>query len=143
MENIPIEQMDECRLRAELSSALTANSILNKKVEDLKAEKQTLQKAREREKYTLRQKQKNAQRLDIQIKNLRERQLDLLEENRRLRKANLSFAPNQIKLRADNKKLEEENVKLEEKVQFLDALEAAGVDNWEGYDAAVEILRKE
>ena len=99
MENIPIEQMDEERLRVELSSVLTANSILNKKVEDLKAEKQTLQKAREREKYTLRQKQKNAQRLDIQISKLRERE------------------------------------------QLLDALEAAGVDNWEGYDEAMEILR--
>jgi len=101
MENIPIEQMDECRLRAELSSALTANSILNKKVEDLKAEKQTLQKAREREKYTLRQQRKNELRLVIIIDELRAKE------------------------------------------QLLDALEAAGVDNWEGYDEAIEILRKD
>ena len=107
MKDIPIEQMDECRLRVELSSALTANELLNTKrrnleaeISRLKSEARTLQKAREREKYTLRQKQKNAQRLDTQISKLRERE------------------------------------------QLLDALEAAGVDNWEGYDEALEILRE-
>ena len=28
------------------------------------------------------------------------------------------------------------------RLELLDALEAAGVDNWEGYDEALEILRK-
>lgn len=101
MENIPIEQMDERRLRVELSSALTANGLLNSMNSKLKDEK-----------------------------------LEILEENRSLRKANLSFAPNQINLRAENKRLEK-------KLQMLDALEAAGVDNWEGYDEALEILRGE
>ena len=100
MENIPIEQMDERRLRAELSSAWTANQLLNTSVSKLK---------------------------DLHI--------ELLEENRSLRKANLSFAPKQIKLAAENKVLNE-------KLELLDALEAAGVDNWEGYDEAIEILRK-
>lgn len=107
MKDIPIEQMDERRLRVELASALTANQLLfeaNIKmtitIEKLKGEVRTLQKAREREKYTLRQKQTNAQRLDIQIKELREKE------------------------------------------QLLDALEDAGVDNWEGYEFAMEILRK-
>ena len=65
MENIPIEQMDECRLRVELSSALAANQLLNVMITGLreecvklKGEVRTLQKAREREKYILRQKQK-------------------------------------------------------------------------------------
>jgi len=48
----------------------------------LKSEVRTLQKSREREKYTLRQKQKNAERLDIQIRELRERveKLNVLED---------------------------------------------------------------
>jgi len=100
MKNIPIEQMDVRRLRVELSSALTANRLLNELVEKLKAEKRTLQKAREREKYTLRQKQKNARRLHIQIALLKVRVLK------------------------------------------LNALEAAGVDNWEGYNEALDILRE-
>lgn len=106
MKNIPIEQMDIRRLRVELTSALTVNKLLleaNTKmtttIEKLKGEVRTLQKAREREKYTLRQKQKNAHRLDTQISKLREKE------------------------------------------QLLDALEAAGVDNWEGYDEAMEMLR--
>jgi phage pi2 protein 07 len=32
--------------------------------------------------------------------------------------------------------------KLKEKRDLLDALEAAGVDNWDGYDYAMEILNK-
>lgn len=100
MKDIPIEQMDVRRLKAELSSALTANRLLNEVVTKIKSEVRTLQKAREREKYTIRQTRKNAERLDIQIKGLREKEL------------------------------------------WLDALEAAGVDNWEGYDEALEILRK-
>lgn len=40
-------------------------------------------------------------------------------------------------------KLEAENKKLRERDRWLDALEAAGVDNWEGYDKALEILREE
>ena len=65
MKDIPIEQMDECRLRVELSSALTANKLLL-----------------------------------------------------------------------------EANEKLEKREQWLYALEAAGVDNWEGYDEALEILKE-
>lgn len=30
----------------------------------------------------------------------------------------------------------------EERLLFLEALEEAGVDNWEGYDAAVEIYQQ-
>lgn len=30
----------------------------------------------------------------------------------------------------------------EEESRFLDALRAAGVDNWEGYDHAIEILEE-
>jgi len=101
MKNIPIEQMDERRLRVELSSALTANGILNDMTSRLK-----------------------------------DGTRELLEENRRLRKANLSFAPNQIKLRAENKRLEK-------KEQLLDALEAAGVDNWEGFEYAMELMEEE
>lgn len=33
--------------------------------------------------------------------------------------------------------------KLKEKRDLLDALEAAGVDNWDGWDYAMEILGKE
>ena len=127
--------MDERRLRVELSSAWTANQLLNELVAKLRTEIRTLQKAREREKYTLRQKQKNATRLDTLIRELRDEALELLRENRGLRKANLSFAPRQIKLSAENKRLTEREL-------WLDALEAAGVDNWEGYDEALEILRK-
>lgn len=101
MKNIPIDQMDERRLRVELSSASAANLLLNDMVNALRDEK-----------------------------------LILLEENRSLRKANLSFAPQQILLRAENKRLEKRE-------QVLDALEAAGVDNWQGYDYAMELLAEE
>ena len=37
-------------------------------------------------------------------------------------------------------KIQAENDKLSERDRFLDALEAAGVDNWEGYDEATEIF---
>lgn len=39
-------------------------------------------------------------------------------------------------------KLKKEIRQLEERLELLDALEAAGVDNWEGYDEALEILEK-
>lgn len=29
-----------------------------------------------------------------------------------------------------------------QRLMFLDALEAAGVDNWEGYDEAIQIYRE-
>lgn len=38
------------------------------------------------------------------------------------------------------KRLETLAEELEERVAFLDALEAAGVDNWDGYDEAQELL---
>jgi len=38
------------------------------------------------------------------------------------------------------KRLETLVEKLEERVVFLDALEAAGVDSWDGYDEAQELL---
>ena len=38
------------------------------------------------------------------------------------------------------KRLETLAEKLEERVAFLDALEAAGVDSWDGYDEAQELL---
>lgn len=37
----------------------------------------------------------------------------------------------------------EEYTRLLERDEFLSALEAAGVDNWEGYDAAIRILNGE
>lgn len=42
-----------------------------------------------------------------------------------------------------NRLLLEANEKLMEREQLLDALEAAGVDNWEGYDEAMEILEEQ
>lgn len=39
-------------------------------------------------------------------------------------------------------RLKEEIRQLEKRVELLNALEAAGVDNWEGYDEALEILEK-
>ena len=50
------------------------------KIEQLKAEITTLKKSRQREKYTLRQKQKNAQRLHIEIGKARKR-IKQLEEH--------------------------------------------------------------
>lgn len=38
------------------------------------------------------------------------------------------------------KRLETLAEELEERVAFLDALEAAGVDSWDGYDGAQELL---
>jgi len=38
-----------------------------------------------------------------------------------------------------NKKLEDVNGKLQERDNWLNCLEAAGVDNWEGYDIAQDI----
>lgn len=38
------------------------------------------------------------------------------------------------------KRLEALVEKLEERVVFLDALEAAGVDSWDGYDGALDLL---
>lgn len=53
-------------------------------------------------------------------------------------------------LEADNKRLrkelEEALAKIDELTEdseFLNALRAAGVDNWEGFDYAVEMLREE
>lgn len=40
------------------------------------------------------------------------------------------------------KELKEENAKLVEDSAFLCALDAAGVDNWEGYSRAHEILEE-
>lgn len=37
--------------------------------------------------------------------------------------------------------LEAENKRLKEREELLDALEAAGVDNWEGYSYAIEELK--
>lgn len=101
MKDIPIDQMDERRLRVELSSAFVANRLLNDVNSELKAEK-----------------------------------LILLEENRSLLKANLSFAPTQIKLQIENRNLEK-------RAQKLGALEDAGVDNWEGYDDAMKLWEEE
>lgn len=39
--------------------------------------------------------------------------------------------------------LKVENARLTEREQVLDALEAAGVDNWQGYDYAMELLAEE
>ncbi|KKK87181.1 hypothetical protein LCGC14_2755790 [marine sediment metagenome] len=36
----------------------------------------------------------------------------------------------------------DENNHLKEREQLLNALEAAGVDNWEGYDVAMDILNE-
>lgn len=43
---------------------------------------------------------------------------------------------------AKNAALEAENKKLKEREKTLIALEAAGVDNWQGYDDAMEILEQ-
>ena len=43
----------------------------------------------------------------------------------------------------ENTKLRVENNRLQERDRLLDALEAAGVDNWEGYDVAMDILQDE
>ena len=40
-------------------------------------------------------------------------------------------------------KLKKRIEELEEREQKLDALEVAGVDNWEGYDIAMDILSEE
>jgi len=37
-------------------------------------------------------------------------------------------------------KLQDENKRLKERERLLIALEATGVDNWEGYDAAIDIM---
>lgn len=37
----------------------------------------------------------------------------------------------------------EEYEEIQERLNWLDALEAAGVDNWVGYDNAVDILNSE
>ncbi len=39
------------------------------------------------------------------------------------------------------KKKDQEIERLKEREAELNALEAAGVDNWEGYDSAMEMLR--
>lgn len=36
----------------------------------------------------------------------------------------------------------EQWIEIQKRLDLLDALEAAGVDNWEGYDYALEILEK-
>jgi len=43
-----------------------------------------------------------------------------------------------IKLMRENCELREENDRLQDAADTLAALEAAGVDNWEGYEMAME-----
>lgn len=40
------------------------------------------------------------------------------------------------------KELKEENEELHRQLHFLDALRAAGVDNWEGYDLAHSLMEE-
>jgi len=44
-----------------------------------------------------------------------------------------------LRLSETNIKLQDKNAKLEERSNWLSCLEAAGVDNWEGYDIAQDI----
>jgi len=43
-------------------------------------------------------------------------------------------------LLAEVERLRSRNAELEEDAQFLGALQAMGVDNWDGYDEACELL---
>lgn len=43
-------------------------------------------------------------------------------------------------LRTELRKVVEENVEMVEDVAFLRALEAAGVDNWDGYSIAQDMM---
>jgi len=43
---------------------------------------------------------------------------------------------------SEKDKLEKENAKLRKDVELLHCLEAAGVDNWEGYDSAIEVIEE-
>ena len=45
------------------------------------------------------------------------------------------------KLRRENHQLHEENDRLQNASDTLSALEAAGVDNWEGYEIAMENIK--
>jgi len=52
------------------------------------------------------------------------------------------FLENNIELSEDIEKLTKENSEYVDRIVFLDALEAAGVDNWEGYSFAQEIMKE-
>ena len=53
--------------------------------------------------------------------------------------AMLHYMNKLIELESSNKRLKEYTERLEKRVDWLECLEAAGVDNWEGYSVAWDI----
>ena len=64
-------------------------------------------------------------------------------ENENLHRAIKTFDKNREELVAVILDLQKENEKLQERSEWLFALELAGVDNWEGYGHAYEILEEQ